>query len=79
MYFNTFVKNARFIMVLWETGWGKMTVMTVGSFHVFIKIVTLTRALQGKFHVFPKTLIFMFSVQIIYLSLEDVYVRRLYS
>ena len=62
MDFNTFVKSGRFIMVLWETGWGKMTVMTVGSFHVFIKIVTLTRVLQVKVHVFPKTSIFVFSV-----------------
>ena len=62
MDFITFVKNGRFIMVLWETGWGKMTVMTVGSFQVFIKIVTLTRVLQVKVNVFRKKLIFIFSV-----------------
>ena len=50
-------------MVLWETGWGKMTVMTVGSFHVFIKIVNLTRVLQVKVLIFHKTSIFIFSVQ----------------
>ena len=62
MYFNTLVKNARFIMVLWETGWGKMTVMTVGSFHVFNKIVTLTRVLQVKVDVFLKNVIFILFV-----------------
>ena len=65
-------------MVLWETGWGKMTVMTVGSFHVFIKMPTVTPALQVKVNIFPKTSIFIFSAQIIDFSLEDGYVRRLY-
>ena len=65
-------------MVLWETGWGKMTVMTVGSFHGFIKIVTLTRVLHVEVHVFPKTSILIFFVETIYFSLEDRYVRRLY-
>ena len=66
-------------MVLWETGWGKMTVMTVGSFHVFIKIVTLTRVLQVRVHVFPKTSIFIFSVQTCDSSLGDIYVGPLFS
>ena len=56
-----------------------MSVMTVGSFHVSIKIVTSTCVLQVKVHVFPKTSIFIFSVWTIYFSLEDRYVRRLYS
>jgi len=42
-------------MGLEETAWGKMIVMTVGSFHVFAKIVTLTGVLHVKAHVFPKT------------------------
>ena len=42
-------------MGLWETAWGKMSVMTVGSFHVFTKIVTLTCVLQVKLHFFEKT------------------------
>ena len=62
MRFNTFVKNLTSIGVSSQTGWGKMTVMTVGSFQVFIKIVTLTRVLQVKDNVFPKTSIFIFSV-----------------
>ena len=37
-------------------------VMTVGSFQVFIKRVTLTCVLQVKVHVFPKTSIFILSV-----------------
>jgi hypothetical protein len=60
--FNTFVKNLAFIGVSTQTGLGKMTVMTVGSFQVFIKNVTLTCNLQVKVHVFPKTMIFIFSV-----------------
>ncbi len=32
MDFNTFVKNLTFVMGLWETNWGKITGMTVGSF-----------------------------------------------
>ena len=76
--FNTFVKNWTSIGVLWETGWGKMFVLTVGSFQVFIKRGTLTRVLQIKVNVFQKTLIFIFSVQTIYSSLEDRYVRRLF-
>ena len=79
MDFNTCVKNWTFIMGLWETGWGKMSAMTVGSFHVFIEFMTLTRVLKVRVHVFPKTLIFTVSVQAIYFSLGDRYVRRLYS
>ena len=62
MDFNTFVKNLTFMMGLWETNWGKMTGMTMGSFQVFMKNVTLTRVLQVKVHVFPKTSIFILSV-----------------
>ena len=76
MNFNTSVTNLTFIMDLEETAWGKMFVMTVGSFQVFIKIVTLTRDLQFKVYVFPKTSIWGFSVSRIYFSLEDRHVRR---
>ena len=41
--FNTFVKNWTSIGVSSQTAWGKMLVLTVGSFQVFIKWVTLTR------------------------------------
>ena len=56
---NTFVKHLIYIMGLGEIAWGKMTVMTVGSFQVFIKRVTLTRVPQVKVHDFPKTSIFI--------------------
>ena len=59
--FNTFVKSETFIMGLQETAWGKMTEMTVGSFHVFTEIVTLTSVLHVKAHIFLKTSIFTFS------------------
>ena len=62
MDFNTFVKNCTSIGALWESAWGKMSVMTVGSFQVFIKIITLICNLQVKVHVFPKTSISMFFV-----------------
>ena len=75
---KTFVKKRTFVGALWETGWGKMTVMTMGSFHDFIQIVTLICNLQLKVHVFPKTLIFIFSIETIYFSLEGRYVRRLF-
>ena len=55
-----------------------MFVMTVGSFQVFIKRVTLTRLLQVEVHIFLKNVIFIFSVQAIYFSLEGRYVRRVY-
>ena len=67
------------MMGLDEIAWGKMLVLTVGSFQVFIKNVTLTCVLQVEVHVFPKTMIFILSVQTIYFSLEDRYVRRLCS
>jgi hypothetical protein len=44
-----------------QTGWGKMTVMTLGSFQVFMKNVVLTRNLQVEVYVFPKTQISIFS------------------
>ena len=59
---NTFVNNSYFSMGLEETAWGKMSVMTVGSFQVFIKRVTLTRVLQVKVNVLPKTSMFILSV-----------------
>ncbi len=59
---NTSVQNPTFIMGLDEAVWGKMTVMTVGSFQVFMKIVTSTRVLHVRVHVFQKTSIFIFSV-----------------
>jgi hypothetical protein len=68
--FNTFVKNWTSIGVLRETGWRKMSVMTVGSFHVFIKKVTLTCNLQVKLHVSLQKCIFIFSVQTIYFPLR---------
>ena len=75
---NTSVENSTVIMGLEETAWGKMTLMTVGSFQVFIKIVTLICNLQVKVHVSLKTLISSFAVQTIYFSLEGRYVRRVY-
>ena len=62
MRFNTFVKNWTSIRVSCQTDWGKVTVMTVGSYRVFIKIVTLICNLQVKVHVFPKTSILIFFV-----------------
>ena len=59
MCFNTFVKNWTSIGVLRETAWGKMTVMTVGSFQMFINNVTLTGVLQVRGHVLRKTMIFI--------------------
>ena len=55
-----------------------MFVMTAGSFQVFIKRVPLTRVLQVEVDVFLKNVIFIFSVQAIYFSLEGRYVRRVY-
>ena len=66
-------------MGLWETAWGKMSVMTVGSFQVFIRKMTLARVLQVKVHVFPKTSIFIFSLQTINSSSEDRYGEPLIS
>ena len=77
MDFNNFVKKTTFMMGLWETNWGKITGMTVGSFQVFIKIVTLICVLQVRVHVFPKTSISCSLFKKL-ISLEDRYVRRLY-
>ena len=49
-------------MGLEETDWGKMFVLTVGPFQVFINNVTLTCVLQAKVNISPKTMIFIFSV-----------------
>jgi hypothetical protein len=66
-------------MGLWEAVWGKMSVLTVGSFQVFIKNVTLTYALHVKVHLFQNPLIFMCSVEAIYFSLEHIYVRLVFA
>ena len=71
--FQHLCQNCAFVMVLWETVWGTMCVMTVGSFQLFIKHVTLTCVLHVKVNVLPKTLISMFSVQAIDSSLDDRY------
>jgi len=60
--FNTSVGNSTFIMGLEETAWGKMLVLVMGSFHVFIKQIILTCILQVKVHMFPEIFIFIFSV-----------------
>ena len=60
--FNTFPKKLSLIIRSEETNWGKMSVMTVGSFQVFIKSVTLTSVLQVRVRVFPRTSISIFSV-----------------
>ena len=39
-------------MDLWETVWGKMAVITLGSFLVFTKIITLTHVLRVKVNIF---------------------------
>ena len=52
---NTLIKNFTSIVDLGETVWGNMSVMTMGSFHVFTKIVTLTCVLQVKLNFFKKT------------------------
>jgi len=57
------------MMCLEETAWGKMSVMTVGSFQVFIKNATLTCVLHVTVKVFSDTSIFMFSVQTIDLGM----------
>ena len=56
------IKNLSFVMVLWETAWGKMCVLTVGSCHVFTEILTLTCVLHVKIHVCPEILICVLSV-----------------
>ena len=47
--------------------------MTLGSFHVFTKIMTLTRVLRVKVNMFWKTWIFIFSFETINSSSEDRY------
>ena len=42
-------------MGLWETVWGKMTVMTVGSFHDFTQIMALTFVLHVKVMILMKS------------------------
>ena len=56
--FNTFSTNQTLIMRLGETDWGKMSVMTVGTFQVFEENITLTCVLQVEPHVFLRTWIF---------------------
>ena len=51
---NTFAKHSTFSTGLQETLWGKMSVMTMGSFHIFTKIVSLTCFLQVKVLISPK-------------------------
>ena len=43
---NTFVKHASSFCVFMGTDWGKMSVMTVGSFQAFMKTMTFTCVLQ---------------------------------
>ena len=62
MDFNNFCKKSYVIVGLEEIVYGKMTVMTVGSFHAFIKIMTSTGALHVRVHIFTKTHISIFSV-----------------
>ena len=52
---NTFGKHLTFIMGLGEIIWGKTFVMTVGSFQVFMEIVTLTCVLHVKVNIFLRT------------------------
>ena len=65
-------------MRLREIVYGKMFVMTMWAFHVFIKIVSSMCNLHVKVHVSPETSILIFFVEAMYLSLEDRYVRRLF-
>ena len=60
MEIDTLVKNSTFIMVLKETGWGKMSVMTVGSFQIFVKVMTLVGILYMKDNIFNNKLDFDF-------------------
>ena len=46
--------NRSSIMVVGETFWGEMSVMTVGSFHVFLKIVILARTRQIRVQLYPE-------------------------
>ena len=56
-----------------------MSAMTMGSFHAFMKIVTLTCVLQLEVLILVKTLIFIISFWRIYSSLEDRYAEPLSS
>ena len=48
-------------MGFWETSWGKMSVMNVGSFQVFIKRMTLIGVLHARqSQCFPENLDFHF-------------------
>ena len=58
---TTFVKNRTSIWVLRETAWGEMSIMTVGSFQIFIKLLTSTRVLHVKVMILLKTMIFISS------------------
>ena len=49
---NTFINNCTFTIDLGEPVSGNMSVMTIGSFHVFTEIVTLTCLLHVKFRFF---------------------------
>ena len=55
MDFNIFVKHKSFIMVLNEIVWGKVSILTAGSFHVLTEIVTLICDLQVKVQIIRKT------------------------
>ena len=59
---NTSADTSTFIRGLGETVWGKISVMTVGSFHLFIKVMTSTCVLQIKAIMSPKTSILVFSI-----------------
>ncbi len=60
---DTSVQNSNSIGVSKETVWGRMSVMTVGSFQVFINFMTLRGMLHVKVNVFQKTMILIFFVQ----------------
>ena len=57
-----FCQKQTVMMGFWGIFWGKMSVMTAGSFQVSRRIVTLTDVLQVKVHAFPKTSICIVSV-----------------
>ena len=64
-------------MVLGETAWGKMSVMTMGSFHVFIQIATLTCVFQVKLMFFQ---IYNFAVSLYkpFILLKETYMRSFF-
>jgi hypothetical protein len=53
--------------------------MTVGSFQVFIAIVTLICVLHVKVNVFQESMTFIFFVQTDKSFLEDIYVKLIVS